>query len=56
MVELDERDKIGFIRRQLVETQQISKHVAQILDARFNTEVTEKDKKNNESKLSLKSI
>ena len=43
---LDERDKVGFIKRQLVETRQITKHVAQILDARFNTEVTEKDKQN----------
>lgn len=43
---LDERDKVGFIKRQLVETRQITKHVAQILDARFNTEVNEKDKKN----------
>ena len=41
---LDERDKVGFIKRQLVETRQITKHVAQILDARFNTEVNEKDK------------
>ncbi|EGC23007.1 type II CRISPR RNA-guided endonuclease Cas9 [Streptococcus sanguinis] len=42
---LDERDKVGFIRRQLVETQQITKNVAQILDARFNTEVKEKNQK-----------
>ncbi len=42
---LDERDKVGFIRRQLVETRQITKHVAQILDARFNTEVNEKNQK-----------
>ena len=48
---LDERDKVGFIRRQLVETRQITKHVAQILDARFNTEVTEKDKKNRTVKI-----
>ena len=48
---LDERDKVGFIRRQLVETRQITKHVAQILDARFNTEVTEKDKKNRKVKI-----
>ena len=53
---LDERDKVGFIRRQLVETRQITKHVAQILDARFNTEVTEKDKKNrNVNIITLKS-
>ena len=48
---LDERDKVGFIRRQLVETRQITKHVAQILDARFNTEVNEKDKKNRNVKI-----
>lgn len=48
---LDERDKVGFIRRQLVETRQITKHIAQILDARFNTEVTEKDKKNRTVKI-----
>lgn len=42
---LDERDKVGFIRRQLVETRQITKNVAQILDARFNTEVNEKNQK-----------
>ena len=48
---LDERDKVGFIRRQLVETRQITKHVAQILDARFNTEVTEKDKKDRSVKI-----
>ena len=48
---LDERDKVGFIKRQLVETRQITKHVAQILDARFNTEVTEKDKKDRSVKI-----
>ena len=48
---LDERDKVGFIKRQLVETRQITKHVAQILDARFNTEVTAKDKKNRSVKI-----
>lgn len=48
---LDERDKVGFIRRQLVETRQITKHVAQILDAHFNTEVTEKDTKNRNVKI-----
>ena len=42
---LDVRDKAGFIKRQLVETRQITKHVAQILDARFNTEVSEKKQK-----------
>ncbi|MHA3041979.1 type II CRISPR RNA-guided endonuclease Cas9 [Streptococcus sp. 517s] len=48
---LDERDKVGFIKRQLVETRQITKHVAQILDARYNTEVNEKDKKNRTVKI-----
>ena len=42
---LDERDKVGFIKRQLVETRQITKHVAQILDIRYNTEVNEKNQK-----------
>ena len=42
---LDERDKVGFIKRQLVETRQITKHVAQILDSRFNTKVNEKNQK-----------
>ena len=42
---LDDRDTVGFIKRQLVETRQITKHVARILDARFNTEVSEKNQK-----------
>lgn len=42
---LNERDKVGFIKRQLVETRQITKHVAQILDSRFNTKVNEKNQK-----------
>ena len=42
---LDERDKVTFIKRQLVETRQITKHVAQILDDRFNAEVNEKNQK-----------
>ena len=50
---LDERDKVGFIKRQLVETRQITKHVAQILDARFNTEVNEKTRRFVPSKSSL---
>lgn len=41
---LTETDKAGFIKRQLVETRQITKHVAQILDARFNTKRDENDK------------
>lgn len=38
---LTEKDKKGFIRRQLVETRQITKHVARILDERFNHEKNE---------------
>lgn len=34
---LTDNDKAGFIRRQLVETRQITKHVARILDEQFNT-------------------
>lgn len=41
---LSELDKVGFIKRQLVETRQITKHVAQILDSRMNTEYDENDK------------
>ena len=48
---LNELDKVGFIKRQLVETRQITKHVAQILDARYNTEVNGKDKKNRTVKI-----
>ena len=33
---LTDEDKAGFIKRQLVETRQITKNVAQILDSRFN--------------------
>ncbi|WP_162011508.1 type II CRISPR RNA-guided endonuclease Cas9 [Streptococcus sp. S784/96/1] len=36
--ELNQDDKAGFIKRQLVETRQITKHVARILDERFNKE------------------
>lgn len=35
---LSDQDKAGFIKRQLVETRQITKHVARILDERFNKE------------------
>lgn len=35
-----EEDKAGFIRRQLVETRQITKHVARLLHERFNQEGT----------------
>ena len=38
---LKEEDKKAFIRRQLVETRQITKHVARILDERFNNEKNE---------------
>lgn len=48
---LDERDKVGFIKRQLVETRQITKHVAQILDLRFNGEVIKKNQKNRAVKI-----
>ena len=48
---LDERDKVGFIKRQLVETRQITKHVAQILDLRFNGEVIKKNEKNRAVKI-----
>ncbi|MEF9624028.1 type II CRISPR RNA-guided endonuclease Cas9 [Streptococcus dysgalactiae] len=41
---LSELDKAGFIKRQLVETRQITKHVAQILDSRMNTECDDKCK------------
>ncbi|CAN2924208.1 type II CRISPR RNA-guided endonuclease Cas9 [Streptococcus dysgalactiae] len=37
-------DKAGFIKRQLVETRQITKHVAQILDSRMNIEYDKNDK------------
>ena len=45
-----ERER-GGLNEQLVETRQITKHVAQILDTRFNKEVTEKDKKNRNVKI-----
>ncbi|MCY7171738.1 type II CRISPR RNA-guided endonuclease Cas9 [Streptococcus gallolyticus subsp. gallolyticus] len=41
---LTEVDKAGFIKRQLVETRQITKYVAQILDSRFNTKRDDNDK------------
>ncbi|MFD0844893.1 type II CRISPR RNA-guided endonuclease Cas9 [Streptococcus saliviloxodontae] len=37
-------DKARFIQRQLVETRQITKHVARLLDERFNNEVDENNK------------
>lgn len=33
---INDHDKVGFIKRQLVETRQITKHVARILDEKFN--------------------
>ncbi|APB30936.1 type II CRISPR RNA-guided endonuclease Cas9 [Vagococcus teuberi] len=39
---LTEADKAGFIHRQLVETRQITKHVARLLDEKFNVEKDEK--------------
>lgn len=41
---LTDADKEGFIKRQLVETRQITKHVAQILDQRFNPNTDENGK------------
>lgn len=42
---LKAEDKAHFIRRQLVETRQITKHIAQILDARFNKEIDKDNKR-----------
>ncbi|MSU86313.1 type II CRISPR RNA-guided endonuclease Cas9 [Streptococcus dysgalactiae subsp. dysgalactiae] len=53
---LSELDKAGFIKRQLVETRQITKHVAQILDSHMNTERDENHKTIREVKvITLKS-
>ncbi|MGT2844208.1 type II CRISPR RNA-guided endonuclease Cas9 [Streptococcus hongkongensis] len=53
---LTENDKAGFIKRQLVETRQIIKHVAQILDNRFNNiPNNETNKKHNVKIITLKS-
>ncbi|MBP1047383.1 type II CRISPR RNA-guided endonuclease Cas9 [Enterococcus sp. BWM-S5] len=41
---LTEEDKAGFIQRQLVETRQITKNVARILDQRYNPEKDETGK------------
>ncbi|RLV44474.1 type II CRISPR RNA-guided endonuclease Cas9 [Streptococcus iniae] len=48
---LSDFDKAGFIKRQLVETRQITKHVAQILDSRFNSNLTEDSKSNRNVKI-----
>ncbi|VTS28147.1 CRISPR-associated protein Cas9/Csn1, subtype II/NMEMI [Streptococcus pseudoporcinus] len=41
---LADSDKASFLRRQLVETRQITKHVAQLLDSRFNSESNQNKK------------
>lgn len=41
--ELTESDKAGFLKRQLVETRQITKHVATILDSKFNEDSNNRD-------------
>lgn len=40
---LTDNDKAGFISRQLVETRQITKNVANILDSRFNTDSSNRE-------------
>lgn len=37
-------DKAGFIQRQLVETRQITKHVARLLDEKFNNKKDENNR------------
>lgn len=41
---LSQEEKAGFIQRQLVETRQITKHVARLLDERFNNKKDEDNK------------
>lgn len=41
---LSPEDKAGFIQRQLVETRQITKHIARLLDERFNNKKDEDNK------------
>lgn len=41
---LSPEDKAGFIQRQLVETRQITKHVARLLDEKFNNKKDENNK------------
>lgn len=48
---LSEYDKAGFIKRQLVETRQITKHVAQILHNRFNENSDDSKEKNGTVKI-----
>ena len=48
---LSEKDKEGFIHRQLVETRQITKHIARMLDERWNSSVDDSGKKIYEVKI-----
>lgn len=48
---LTDKDKEGFIHRQLVETRQITKHIARMLDERWNSNVDESGKKIYEVKI-----
>src|SRR5699024_8689751 len=41
---LTENDKAGFIQRQIVETRQITKNVAAILEQRYNKQTVDEDK------------
>ena len=50
---LTNEDKAKFIQRQLVETRQITKHVARILDTRFNTKLDDTGNKIREPKVSI---
>ncbi|MGT2846316.1 type II CRISPR RNA-guided endonuclease Cas9 [Streptococcus massiliensis] len=55
--ELTEEDKAGFIRRQLVETRQITKHVARLLDEKLNRKKNENGEKLRTTKIiTLKSV
>ena len=48
---LTDKDKEGFIHRQLVETRQITKHIARMLDERWNSSVDDSGKKIYEVKI-----
>ena len=48
---LTDKDKEGFIHRQLVETRQITKHIARMLDERWNSNVDDSGKKIYEVKI-----
>lgn len=52
---LSDKDKAGFIKRQLVEKRQITKNVAQILNEMFNHEAANTNKKKNVKIITLKS-